>query len=112
MKETDEMHIEFYTPKYQVIPLDLRLKVNGKDVFYRRVYGFGNIVYNFEVFDSDEQEALDIVKKIADKMCWQSYDHGVQWRIVSIHVLEKLDPNIRYPIFDTIQVIFRVRDAG
>lgn len=112
MKEANEMHIEFYIPKYQVIPLDLRLKVDGKDVFYRRIYGLGSIAYNFEVFDSNEQEALDIVKKIADKMCWQSYDHGTQWRVVSIRALEKLDLDMRYPLYETIQVIFWARDAG
>lgn len=89
------MDIKFYIATDEVIPLRLRLKVDfnehikGIDVYYNKCKkGFA---YEFTFFDQEnvtEEMRLEIVRKIALKMCYQSYDHGDYWRIDSIKQTE------------------------
>ena len=101
------MNVEFYIPKYQRIPTELRLKVDGKQVIYCRLQdAFG---YNFYFYNGETvEEAMYIAKELADIMCWQSYDHGSQWCITS---MEPVQQNDRYKIGEIIRVLFRVRDS-
>lgn len=106
-------NIEFYIPEGETIPTKLRLLVNkdeGKDihVYYQRLEeSFG---YNFELYNiTSENEAEDIVKKVAQTMCNQSYDHGQEWRVENI---EKLSCEINFAYQKSeYNVLFRVRDS-
>ena len=99
------MKIEFYIPKSEKIPTRLRLKVDGVNVYYQRLHDqFG---YDFEFFDITEEKAMEITKHLASVMSDQSYDHGSEWRVVSISPVEQDD---RYKIGPIIRVLFRVKD--
>ncbi len=106
-------NIEFYIPEGEIIPTKLRLLVSkdeGKDiqVHYKSLEeSFG---YNFELYDiTSEEEAENIVKEIAQKMCNQSYDHGQEWRVENI---EKLSCEINYAFQKAeYNVLFRIRDS-
>ena len=100
------MNIEFYIPKSETIPTRLVLKVDGEHVVYRHLHNqFG---YDFEYLDISEERAVEITKQLADIMCSQSYDHGSQWRVVSIAPVEQDE---RYKIGPIIRVLFRIRDV-
>lgn len=100
------MSIEFYIPKSEAIPTRLRLKVDGIDVYYGRVPDqFG---YDFEFFGEAKERAMEITKKLAAIMCSQSYDHGSEWRVVSIGPVEQDE---RYKCSEIVRVLFRVRDS-
>lgn len=99
------MNIEFYIPKSETIPTRLVLKVDGEHVVYRRLHDqFG---YDFEFLGITEERAVEITKHLASIMCSQSYDHGSEWRVVSIEPVEQEE---RYKIGPIIRVLFRVRD--
>ena len=99
------MNVEFYIPKSQIIPTRLVLRVDGEQVIYRRLHDqFG---YDFEYLNIAEERAADITKQLASIMCSQSYDHGSEWRVVSIAPIEQEE---RYKIGPIIRVLFRVRD--
>ena len=102
------MKIEFYIPKDEKVPTQLRMYADGHYVIYNRLEDrFG---YDFMFMgDVSADEAVDLAKEIASVMCDQSYDHGAQWRVVSVDVLEQEE---RYKIGEIVRVIFRVRDAG
>lgn len=108
------MNVEFYIPQSQRIPTELRLKVDGKQVTYHRLYPSGceypgRFGYDFYFYSGETvEEAMDITKELAEIMCWQSYDHGSQWRITS---MEPVQQNDRYKIGEIIRVLFRVRDS-
>lgn len=100
--------IKFYIPEDQVIPTKLRLKKGKVHIYYKRLNDkFG---YEFELYELDNKEqAEEIVKEIANIMCNQSYDHGQEWRVVSIDCIEYNDElwgkNGKW------QVEFRIRDS-
>lgn len=101
------MSIEFYIPENEMIPTRLRLKVDGKDVYYERSMGcFG---YDFEVFDATNEEAVELATQLGRLMESQSYDHGASWRIVSVGLVDQEERDHIAPI---ARVIFRLRDAG
>ena len=102
------MKIEFYVPEYQVIPTQLRVKVNGSiDVYYARLPdAFG---FKFDFFKSQGatlEVATAITDEIVSRMIWQSYDHGAQWRECGVREIVNDEWNL------SITVFFRVRDAG
>ena len=101
------MNIQFYIPKSQTIPTQLRVLVDGHHVYYDPVPdGFG---YDFQFFSNEtEEEAMKIVDELASIMCSQSYDHGSQWRVVSKEVVQQEE---RYRCGVIIRVMFRVRDS-
>lgn len=103
-------NIEFYIPKSETIPTRLLLKVDGKQVIYKRADGvFG---YDFTFINKETlEEAMEITKEIAAIMSDQSYDHGDYWSVSSIKsIKEDLDP--RYDISDqVIRVTFRWHDC-
>ena len=100
------MNIEFYIPKDQVIPTRLRLKVDDEDVYYALVpHQFG---YDFEYFGISAERAMEITEHLASVMCDQSYDHGSEWRVVSI---EPVEQDGRYKVGEIVRVLFRIRDS-
>lgn len=80
------MKIEFYIPKDEKIPTDLRLKVDGIDVCYERIKGG----FRFYVYVDSDEKALEIVKAIAEQMIFDHDEsqHGVSWRTVSMEITE------------------------
>ena len=80
------MKIEFYIPKDEKIPTDLRLKVDGIDVYYERIKGG----FRFYVYVDSDEKALEIVKAITEQMIFDHDEsqHGVSWRTVSIEIAE------------------------
>ena len=101
------MDVQFYIPKYEVVPTRLRLMVDRKYVTYERLED--GIVYDFYFTDATDEEAVTIATKIADTMESQSYDHGSEWRRTYIEIVEQSE---RYRIGPIVRVAFRVRDAG
>ena len=99
--------IKFYIPDDEVIPTQLRLRVDGVDVYYEKLKEPGCIAYQFEFFrfQISEEKGREIVDRIAHIMEGQSYDHGASWRIISITPAHTA-LGLRYV------VRFRLRDAG
>lgn len=102
------MTIKFYTPKDEMIPTQLRVKVDGEiDVYYDRVPNeFG---WKFEFFKHQGvslELATAITDEIVSKMISQSYDHGAQWRECGVREVVNDEWDL------SITVFFRVRDAG
>ena len=102
------MKIVFYTPKGEVIPTQLRVKVDGSiDVYYERLpdeFGF-----KFDFFKHQGvtlEMATAITDEIVRKMISQSYDHGAQWRECGVREIVNDEWEL------SITVFFRVRDAG
>ena len=79
------MKIEFYIPKDEKIPTDLRLKVDGIDVYYERIKGG----FRFYVYVDSDEKALGIVKAITEQMIFDHDEsqHGVSWCTVSMEVI-------------------------
>ena len=100
------MKIDFYIPTYQIIPTQLRVKVDDTvDVYYDRVTNG----WKFRFFRSQGvtlEMAVAITDEIVSRMIWQSYDHGAQWRECGVR--EIVDDEWEL----SITVFFRVRDAG
>lgn len=102
------MKIKFYIPESQVIPTQLRVKVDEQiDVYYSRLPdAFG---YKFDFFKRQDvtlEMATAITDEIVSKMISQSYDHGAQWRECGVREVVNDDFDL------SITVFFRVRDAG
>ena len=102
------MKIDFYIPKDQIIPTQLRVKVDEAiDVYYDRLPdAFG---WKFEFFKHQGvtlEMATAITNEIVLKMIWQSYDHGAQWRECGVREIVNDEWDL------SITVFFRVRDAG
>ena len=98
--------IEFYVPKGETIPTDLRLYVGDKYVEYKRIEGG----FRFLVYLDDEDRAMEVAEKIVRVMI-QEHDeseHGVSWRTVSLKVVPQED---RYKIGTMIDWVYRVRDS-
>ena len=100
--------IKFYIPEDQTIPTKLRLKKGKVQIYYERLNDkFG---YEFELYELDNKEqAEEIVKEIANIMCNQSYNHGQEWRVVSIDCIEFNDES--WGKIGKWQVEFRIRDS-
>lgn len=102
------MKIDFYIPKDQIIPTQLRVKVDGDiDVYYNRLPdAFG---WKFEFFKHQGvtlEMATEITNEIVREMISQSYDHGAQWRECGVREIVNDEWDL------SITVFFRVRDAG
>ena len=106
------MKIEFYISEDEMIPTQLKLKVNDKyQVNYSRVPG--EFAYEFEMFGLPQNRkdiADEIIDNIVRKMINQSYDHGASWRETNREFIEEFSyvdvSSYKY------KVSFRVRDAG
>ena len=100
------MKIEFYVPKGETIPTDLRLKVDGNQIEYKRVKNG----FLFETLIDDEEKALEIVREIV-KQIKREHDepeHGISWRTVSLSVVPQEE---RYKIGTWVRWEYRVRDS-
>ena len=100
------MKIEFYIPKDEKIPTDLRLKVDGIDVYYERIKGG----FRFYVYVDSDEKALEVVKAITEQMIFDHDEsqHGVLWRTISLAVVPQDE---RYRINTIVDWIYRVRDS-
>lgn len=98
--------IRFYTPNSETIPTDLRLYVDDVFVKYERVQNG----FRFYVSLEDEQQAVDVVKEIVQKMIWEhdESEHGVSWRTVSLEIVSQEE---RYCIGTIIEWKYRIRDS-
>lgn len=84
------MNIEFYIPKDEKIPTDMRLKVDDVDVTYERIYGGIGRGFRFYIFVDSDERALEITKAIARQMI-RDHDesqHGFYWQTVSMEIIE------------------------
>ena len=101
------MKIDFYIPKDETIPTQLRVKVDGTiDVYYERTLSGG---WKFEFFKHQGvtlEMATAITDKIVSKMISQSYDHGAQLRECGVREIVNEEFDL------SITVFFRMRDAG
>lgn len=102
------MKIDFYIPKDQTIPLQLRLKVNEQyDVYYEALADvFGYEFTFFKIQGITKEMATAITDEIVLRMIDQSYDHGASWRESKVQGYFENDHEI------AITVYFKVRDAG
>lgn len=102
------MKIDFYIPKDQTIPLQLRVKVNEEyDVYYEAFPDdFGYKFSFFKIQGVTKEMARAITDEIVSQMIDQSYDHGSQWRENKTREIIENDFEI------IVKVYFRVRDAG
>lgn len=103
----------FYIPKSQTIPTDLRLKGEGVDIKYEKLPdAFG---YEFKVYHPGAEETpavapdRELVEDIAHQMCNQFFDHGASWRVTKIKMVHSAEKWWDCNIF---HVLFRIRDAG
>ena len=101
------MKISFYIPKYEIIPTELRLKVDENvDVYYKKLPDkFG---YEFSFLRSQGitlEEGTAIVDEIVNRMKSQSYDHGVEWRESAVREIIYNEHEFNITVF------FRIRDA-
>ena len=100
------MKIEFYIPKDQTIPTQLRLKVDGLDVYYDKVNDA--FTYDFTLWGQARKNGTAIVDEIVRRLCNESYDHGAEWRETKREVIEEGVEDWE-PI--VIRVYFRVKDS-
>lgn len=102
------MKIEFYIPKDEKIPTQLRVKVDDKiDVYYDALpdtFGWSLKFFKHQGVTSEMVNA--ITDEIVHLMSWQSYDHGAYWKERGVREIKEEDY-----IF-VVNVYFRVRDAG
>lgn len=104
--------IDFFIPKDQRIPTDLRLVCGDAHIIYREVPGA--FAYEFKVYHpcatdpEDARNDIELVKEIADIMCRQSEDHGSRWVVRRIECVDHAEYHYEPNIF---QVFFRKRDS-
>lgn len=98
--------IQFYIPKDETIPTALRLYAGDIFVTYERIHGG----FRFYIDTKDEAEAMEIAKKIVQKMKSEHDEpqHGVSWRTL---LLEIVPQDERYKINTIIDWKYRVRDS-
>jgi hypothetical protein len=108
--------IQFYIPKDERIPTDLRLCVQRsaeKEIFvddvyvtYKRIEGG----FLFIISLKDEEEAMRIAEDIVQvmKKDHDESQHGVSWRTVSLSVVPQEE---RYRIDTLVEWKYRVRDS-
>ena len=84
-KKLNESDIRFYIPKHETIPTALRLYVGNVYVTYERIHGG----FRFSIDTKDETEAMEIAKKIVQKMKLEHDEsqHGVSWRTLSLEIV-------------------------
>lgn len=100
------MKIEFYIPKDETIPTQLRLKVDGMDVYYEKVHN--DFAYDFTLWGKARENSTAIVDAIVRRMCSQSYDHGAEWRERNRETIEHGPEEWSALV---IRVYFRIKDA-
>lgn len=98
--------IRFYIPKDETIPTSLRLYVGDVFVTYKRIDGG----YIFRISTHDETQALEVARKIADRMIYEQSEprHGVSWVTVSMNIVPQ---ESRYAVDTMVEWKYRVRDS-
>ena len=99
-------NIQFYIPKDETIPTALRLYVGDIFVTYERIHGG----FRFYIDTKDETEAMEIAKKIVQKMKNEHDEsqHGVSWRTVSLEIVSQEE---RYRFETIVDWKYRVKDS-
>ena len=84
----------------------LELDVNGIRVsYYKNPEAFQFI---FKIYQEvPTQDAADAVIEIVRTLCYQSYDHGAEWRQVG---RTEYEAPSEYKYYHTFKVDFRIRD--
>lgn len=108
--------IQFYIPKSERIPTDLRLCVRRsaeKEVLVDDVYVTYERIesgFLFRISLKDEKEAMRIAEEIVQimKADHDESQHGVTWQTVSLAVVPQDE---RYGIDTLIEWKYRVRDS-
>lgn len=101
------MEIKFYTPEYETIPTQLRLKVDGTtDVYYKRVEG--HFAYDLTLFTDNQEKRNAIVEEVIRILIDQSEDNGSRW---VEYCREILNPGEDWYEPFVIRVYFRMRDS-
>lgn len=100
------MSIEFYIPKSETVPTDLRLYVDETYVRYERIDGG----FRFYISEDDEEKAMQIAVKIIDQIIYEHDEsvHGVSYQTASIRVAKQEE---RYKVGTIIEWKYRVRDS-
>lgn len=98
--------IKFYIPKNETIPTGLRLYVGKNYVEYKRIANG----FLFETLIDDEDEALEVVRQIVNKMKSEhdEPEHGLSYRTISLTVIQQDE---RYKIGTWVEWKYRVRDS-
>ena len=98
--------IRFYIPDGEKSPTDLRLYVGGVYVNYERIEGG----FRFYILLDDEQQAMEVTKKIVQQMKNEHNEsqHGVSWVTISLEAVPQDD---RYRMGTIIDWKYRVRDT-
>jgi redox-regulated HSP33 family molecular chaperone len=98
--------IRFYIPQNESIPTDLRLYVGENYVEYKRTANG----FLFKTFIDDEDDAMQVVQQIVNKMKSEHDEssHGISWRTISLAVVPKDE---RYKIGTWVEWKYRVRDS-
>ena len=101
------MDIKFHVPKDEIVPTQLRLRVDGDiDVYYGRSPSGGWTFRFFKFQNVSKEMAEAIAETVWKKMEYQSYDHGVSWRECGVREVKEDEYEIE------ITINYRVRDAG
>ena len=100
------MKIEFYIPKNETIPTDLRLLVDNIYVTYERIVNGFRFIVSTEDEDFANKIVGEIIAKIKEEH--EEPEHGVSWRTVSI---ETVPQDERYKLGTIIEWKYRVRDS-
>ena len=104
--------IEFFIPKDERIPTELRLVCGDAHIYYRRLPD--DFAYEFKVYHTgadepeDARNDIELVKEIANIMCWQSEDYGSRWVVRRIECEASAQYDYEPNIF---HVYFRIRDS-
>ena len=93
--------IEFFKPEDEFVPTSLRLKVDGKVVYYKQDKGF-SYIFTFYGKEWTLEDAEQAVKRIVAVMESQSKDWYSRWEMAS---MEQCAPT-------SFLVKFMVRDSG
>ena len=81
--------------------------VDGRQVSYERVPD--KFAYDFRFCCGETQEeAIATTKHLASIMCYQSYDHGQEWRVTAIEPVDQEELNSGKKITWNIKIGFKI----
>ena len=101
------MKIQFYIPDDEIIPTQLRVKIDDKyDVYYSRVHD--EFAWDFTFYNEAKDCYETLLDEMVFRMCSQSEDHGSSWRETKREIIEKSEDRWSSIV---VRVYFRIRDA-
>jgi hypothetical protein len=88
------VEIKFIIPNWETIPTKLHLECDGITVLYEKV---SPGIWQYRIYsDLNLEKADEIAKEMTKRICDESYDHGAQYHLVSLELVEEPDSE-RYP---------------